>query len=144
MHRAFVVAGIILVIIGLGLLALFPNLLYTPAEKVNIEDYKDGAIVKVYGEITDMEYSEVLNVTTMVLDGHLKVIIPGKFTNFTKGDVVYMEIQKNVALKLGPYEVAVWTSSTSNIYSVATLHHYFYFTSIAGAIVALIGVIIKK
>ena len=144
MHKIITILGLVIVVLGIILLAIFPSIFYKSAKEVNIENYRDGEKISVYGVITDIAYLKIFNITQITLDGSLKVYAPGKITSWHEGDEVYVEIEKNVTLKIGNNELAIWVTSPSNIHSVSEIRNYLYTIIISGAIVGLIGVLVRK
>ncbi len=144
MHKTFMAIGLSLVILGLILLAIFPGSIYKSAKDVNAGDYKDGENVTVYGVITDITYIKIFNVTQITLDGKLKVYAPGEIKNWEEGEEVYIKIQKTATLEVGQHELVYWTTTASDIHSVKEMQNYFYITAISGAVVALIGFVLRK
>jgi len=45
---------------------------------------------------------------------------------------------------VGQHELVYWTTSPEDIHSVNELRNYFYLASISGAIVAVIGFVLKR
>ncbi len=144
MHKPLMLIGLALVILGLVLLAIFPSSIYKSAKDINPMEYEDGEKTTVYGVITDIAYIKFFNTTQIVLDGKLKVYTPGEVKKWEVGDEVYLEIQKTATLEVGQHELVYWTASPEDIHSVNELRNYFYLASISGAIVAVIGFVLKR
>jgi len=144
MYKPLIIIGLALVILGLVLVAIFPGSIYKSAKEIDIKDYKDGDEVIVQGKITDISYVKLFNITQITIDDSLKAYTAGEIHRWQVGDEVYMSIQKNTTLKIGEHEFAVWTTSEDSIHSVNEMRTYFYLASLSGAIVAIIGVILKK
>ncbi len=144
MNKSLIIIGLVLVILGLVLLAIFPSSVYKSARNINLANYGDGDKITVYGTITDISYTKLFNVTQIILDGKLKVYAPGDVREWHIGDDVYMEIQKTASLNIGGHEIAYWTTTERDIHSVNEMKSYFYIISISGAIVAMIGLALKR
>jgi len=144
MHKTLMAIGLSLVILGLILLAIFPGSIYKSANDIKAADYKDGENVTVYGVITDITYLKIFNVTQITLNGELKVFAPGEIKNWEEGEEVYIQIQKTATLEVGEHELVYWTTTAKDIHSVKEMQNYFYITAISGAIVAIIGFLLRR
>ena len=144
MHKPLMLIGLSLVILGLLLLAVFPGSVYKSAKDLNPEKYQDGEKVTVYGIITDIGYIKFFNVTQIVLDGSLKVYAPGEIKKLQVGDEIYLEIQKTASLEVGEHQLTYWTTTAEDIHSVTEMQSYFYIAAISGAIVAVIGLVLRR
>jgi len=143
MDKGFMVAGIILVIVGILFAAAFPSAFYISAKEVNIDDYQDGDEITVYGTITDIEYSDILNITAIELDGNLTVLAKGHVENFKEGDYVYMEIKKVVDGEIFGHEISHW-ELVCGIHLVSETRFYGYLVSLAGVAVIILASVMKK
>ena len=143
MNRGFMIAGLILVVLGIAFAAMFPSAFYTSAKDVNIDDYENGEKITVYGTITDIGYVELLNATVIELDGNLTVLASGHIENFEKGDYVYMEIKKVVDAQLFGHEIAHWELDCG-IHLVSQTRFYGYLVSLAGVAVVILASFMKK
>ncbi len=144
MHKTLMAIGLSLVILGLILLAIFPGSIYKSANDIKAADYKDGENVTVYGVITDITYLKIFNVTQITLNGELKVFAPGEIKNWEEGEEVYIQIQKTATLEVDQHELVYWTTTAKDIHSVKEMQNYFYITAISGAIVAMIGFMLRR
>ena len=138
------VIGLVLVILGLIMIAIFPNSIYIPAREVDATKYSEGENITVYGVITDITYIKIFNVTQVILDGKLKVYVNGELKGWDVGDEVYLEIQKTASLEIGENQLAFWTANPENIHSVSETKNYFYLAAISGVVVSIIGLLLKR
>ena len=144
MNKGFMAAGIILVVLGIAFSAMFPSAFYTPAKDVDIDDYDDGEKLTVYGTITDMEYSQLLNATVIELDGNLTVFAAGHIENFAKGDFVYIEIKKVVKGQPLLPVIAYWELVPGGIHKVSETRVYGYLVSLAGVAIVILASVMKR
>jgi len=144
MHKPLMIIGLSLVILGLILVAIFPGSVYKSAKDINPANYEDGENITVYGVITSIGYIKFFNVTQIVLDGSLKVYAPGEIKEWQVGDEIYLKIQKTASLEVGEHELTYWTTDKDYIHSVTEMRNYFYIASISGAIVTLIGLVLRR
>ena len=143
MNKILVIAGIVVIVIGLILFGTFPKAFYKSAKDINSDDYKDGEKVTVYGTITKLEYNSLIDNTTVELDGNLTLFFNGHLKGYNEGDYVFVTIEKTNIIQFGNWKVSAWKSSEKDMHYVSSMQLYFYILMIIGIILAAIGVIIR-
>ncbi len=144
MRTSIVVFGLVLILIALISSIIFPTYIYQPAKNVVSDEYKDGDSLTVYGTITQITYVNNLNITVIVLDGHLKVFAYNKITGYTPGEEVYMKIKKVSAVSIGSFELSYWLTEEKEIHSVNIWKNIFLYTQISGLVISFLGLAAKR
>ena len=143
MNRVLVIVGAVFVVIGLLLMGTFPWAFYKSARDVDSDSYEEGAKLTVYGKITDMEYSELLNITVIELDHNLTVYAKGEVHGFDIGDFVFLNIVKKDVIQFGNFRISAWETSQKDIHHVSEMQTYFYILMAIGAIVVVLGALVR-
>ena len=143
MNKIIVIVGIVVIVIGVILLGTFPAAFYKSARNLNSDDYHDGEKVTVYGTITKIEYSSLINKTAVELDGNLTVFFDGNLTGYHEGDYVFVTIEKTNIIQFGNWKVSAWQSTAKDIHYVSSMQLYFYILILIGIILAVIGVLLR-
>jgi len=144
MRTSIVAFGLVLILLALVSSIIFPTYIYKPARSVISDNYKDGDTITVYGTITQIEYIENLNITVIILDGHLKVYAYNKITGYSAGEEVYMKIKRVSALIVGNIELSYWLTEKKEIHSIAAWRNVFLYTQIAGLTISFLGLAAKR
>ena len=143
MNKILIIVGIILIAIGLVLAGTFPWAFYKSAKDIKSDNYKEGDKVTVYGTITKIDYSSLINKTAVELDGNLTVFFDGELKNYKTGDQVFLTIEKTNVVQFGNWKLSVWESNEKDIHYVSDMQLYFYVLMAIGIIIAVIGVILR-
>jgi len=144
MRTSIVAFGLVLILLALVSSIIFPTYIYKPARSVISDNYKDGDTITVYGTITQIEYIENLNITVIILDGHLKVYAYNKITGYSAGEEVYMKIKRVSTLIVGNIELSYWLTEKKEIHSIAPWRNVFLYTQIAGLTISFLGLAAKR
>ena len=143
MNKVLLIAGLVFVVLGLLLIGTFPWAFYKSAKNVNMDDYEEGDKVTVYGKITDLEYSELINKTAIELDNNLTVYMDGKIKDFEVGDFVFLSIEKKDVIQFGNFKISAWQTSQKDIHRVSDIVLYFYILMVIGVALAVISIVIR-
>ncbi len=143
MNKILVMSGAVFVVIGLILMGTFPWAFYKSAKSVNTDDYNEGDKLTVYGKITNMDYSGLLNITIIELDGNLTVYAKGQIHGFEIGDYVFLNIVKKDVIQFGNFKVSAWETSQGDLHHVEEVQTYFYILMAIGVVVVIIGALVK-
>ncbi|AGB04004.1 hypothetical protein AciM339_0106 [Aciduliprofundum sp. MAR08-339] len=144
MRKGLLYIGLALIIIGFGAYILFPSHVFTPAYSVDSENYKVGEKITVYGVITDMRYSQILNATIIELDGKLDVLAHGNIEGCHIGDEVYMTIKKTSAVSVGTFQITYWSKERSEMGKVKFYRDLSEGTAILGIILVIAGAVLRR
>lgn len=143
MNKILLMSGLVFVIIGIVLLGTFPWAFYKNAKDVKLDDYKEGDKVTVYGKITDVEYSDLINKTVIELEHNLTVYLDGKLKGYDVGDFVFMTIEKKDLVQFGNFKISGWHTVAKDIHRVSDILLYFYALIFLGVVIAVIAIFIR-
>lgn len=144
MRKGLLYLGVALVIMGFGAYIIFPAHVFTPAYSVNSKNYDVGDKITVYGVITDIKYSPLLNATIIELDGKLDVLAHGNIEGCRIGDEVYMTIKKTSAVSVGNFQITYWSTEKGDMGKVKFYRDLSQATAVLGIILMIVGTILCR